>query len=285
MTFAFFGSKRLPPPFGPRKPLVSVLRLTGVIGAGGPMGRGLSLASIAGSIERAFQPKKQAAVALLINSPGGSPVQSALIARRIRDLAEEKGVPVLAFCEDVAASGGYWLATAADEIFADSASIVGSIGVLSSGFGFSGLLDRFGIERRLYTAGEKKVLNDPFQPERPEGVDHLKTVLVEIHDDFKSQVRARRGDRLKGDEATLFSGAFWTARTALELGLVDGLGHIRPILRERFGKDVRLRVVGEKRGFLKRLLPRGAESRLADALVDAMMSGVEERVWWTRYGR
>lgn len=271
------------------RPLVSVVRLSGVIGASsGPLRSGLSLASVAPLLERAFAPKKQAAVALAINSPGGSPVQSALIARRIRDLAAEKKVPVLAFCEDVAASGGYWLALAADEIFADTSSVVGSIGVLSGGFGLHELIARHGIERRLYTAGEKKVLLDPFQPERPDGVEKLTQVMRDIHEAFKATVRERRGARLAADEAELFSGAFWAGEAAVGLGLIDGIGHLRPVLRQRFGEKVRLRVVAEERGLFRRLgfgsQAADGAAALADALPSAVLAAAEERLLRSRFG-
>lgn len=243
-------------PFGPWRdagPIVSVLRLSGVIGQAGAFRQGLTMANMAGLIERAFAPKGQAAVALVVNSPGGSPVQSALIAKRIRDLATEKKVPVFAFCEDAAASGGYWLACAADEIWADESSILGSIGVVSAGFGAHEFIERYGIERRLYTAGDKKVILDPFSPEREDGVAHLKAIQVEIHDAFKAMVRDRRGARLSGAEEELFSGAFWAGRRALELGLIDGIGDLRTVLRGRFGEKVRLRVVQEDRRWFRRM--------------------------------
>ncbi|SMF32091.1 signal peptide peptidase SppA [Azospirillum oryzae] len=286
-------------PFGPwRKagPLVSVVRLTGVIGQGGPFRSGLSLAGVAPLLERAFAPKYQKAVALIINSPGGSPVQSALIAKRIRDLAEEKKVPVFAFCEDAAASGGYWLACAADEIWADESSIVGSIGVVSSGFGLHALIERHGIERRLYTAGDKKVLLDPFSPEREDGVAHLKALQADVHEAFKAMVRARRGARLTGPEEELFSGAFWAGRRALALGLIDGLGDLRSVMRGRFGEKVRLRVVQQERGMLRRLglrtgygnapaLEAGAHEAFAEALVAAARTSLDDWAAWARLGR
>lgn len=287
MMMTFFLPSGLSMPFrGPGKPLVSVLRLNGVIGqGGGPMSRGLCLSGLAATIEKAFAPKKQSAVALLVNSPGGSPVQSAMIARRIRDLAVEKKVPVFAFCEDVAASGGYWLACAADEIFADSASVVGSIGVVSQSFGLHELIERHGVERRIHTAGDRKVLLDPFQAERPGDVERLNDLLQDVHDDFKSYVRDRRAGRLQAPESELFSGAFWTGRRALQLGLIDGIGHLRPVLRERFGEKVQLRVVNSERGW-RRVLPRSQtnESRWADAAVGAIIASIEERALWSRYG-
>ncbi|MBP2298884.1 S49 family peptidase [Azospirillum picis] len=285
-------------PFGPwRKagPMVSVVRLSGIIGTGGALRPGLSLATVAPLLERAFAPKGQKAVALIINSPGGSPVQSALIAKRIRDLAEEKKVPVFAFCEDAAASGGYWLACAADEIWADESSILGSIGVVSSGFGLHALLERHGVERRLYTAGDKKVLLDPFLPEREDGVAHLKALQADIHEAFKAMVRARRGTRLAGSDEELFSGAFWAGRRAKELGLIDGLGDLRAVMRGRFGEKVRLRVVQAERGLMSRLrfrarlasapaLDAGALGSAVEALPAAALSAVEERLAWARLG-
>ncbi len=294
MTMQTFLAKL---PFGPwRKagPVVSVLRLSGVIGQVGPLRAGLTMAGTAGLIERAFAPKQQAAVALIVNSPGGSPVQSALIAKRIRDLATEKKVPVFAFCEDVAASGGYWLACAADEIWADDSSIIGSIGVVSSGFGLHEFIQRHGIERRVHTAGEKKVLLDAFSPEREDAVAHLKSIQADIHESFKAMVRARRGARLNGPEEDLFSGSFWAGRKALELGLIDGIGDLRSILRGRFGEKVRLRVIQEDRRWFRRpgLRIGGATidpsaldlSTLAANLPGAALATVEERALWARFG-
>jgi signal peptide peptidase SppA len=265
-----------------RGPLVAVLRLHGVIAPRGP--RTLSLAEKAGAIERAFAIKNVAAVALIINSPGGSPVQSALIHRRIRQLAAEKNVPVLAFAEDVAASGGYWLACAGDEIWVEDTSIIGSIGVVTATFGFKDALSRLGVERRLYTAGERKRLLDPFLEEDPEGVQRLKALQQDVHDSFKELVRARRGSRLTADDATLFNGDVWTGRTALKLGLVDGVGEVRGVLRERFGENVRLRAVEARRR--RRWLPSipfGTRRDPVD-LVGDLLALVEERLIWARFG-
>ncbi|MCG8358416.1 MAG: S49 family peptidase, partial [Kiloniellales bacterium] len=235
-------------PIGEPPPVVAVLRLSGVIGSMGPLRSGLTLSRLAEPIERAFKVKHLKAVALAVNSPGGSPVQSALIANRIRSLAEEKKVKVFAFTEDVAASGGYWLACAADEIYADESSIIGSIGVISQGFGFTEAIQRLGIERRVHTAGDKKSLLDPFREEDPTDVKRLKAIQKEVHESFKDLVRQRREGRLKASERTLFTGEFWTGRKSLELGLVDGLGELRQVMRERYGKKVRLkRVDGERR--------------------------------------
>ena len=257
-------------------PTVAVLRLNGVIGGHGLSRRGLNLAGMAESIERAFKLPHLSAVALSVNSPGGSPVQSALIAGRIRALAEEKEIPVYAFCEDAAASGGYWLACAADDIYAEGASIVGSIGVVSAGFGFPALLDKIGVERRVYTAGDRKAILDPFRPEDPDDVNRLKDLQEDVHEQFVEYVRARRGDRLEGSDDELFSGEFWTGRRALTLGLIDGIGDLRSVMREKFGEKVRLKVVGGKRGWLER--------RFGLRIVDALLESVESRALWWRYG-
>ena len=264
-------------------PVVAVLRLAGAIGGFGPYRGGLTLAKLAAPIARAFSMPGLAAVALAINSPGGAPVQSALIAGRIRALADEKKVPVLAFCEDVAASGGYWLACAADEIACDASSILGSIGVISSGFGFHELIERIGVRRRLYTAGERKSLLDPFKAEKPEDEARLRLVQDEIHAEFIAWVKARRGARLKADDATLFSGEFWTGRRAVELGLADSIGDLRAALRARFGEKVRLRLVAtERRGFLARFSPLGATP--ASAWAEDLVAAAEARALWARFG-
>ena len=263
-------------------PVVAVLRLAGPIGGFGPWRGGLSLARLAPSLARAFRLPGLAAIALQINSPGGSPVQSALIAARVRDLAAEKKVPVFAFCEDVAASGGYWLACAADEIFCDANSILGSIGVISAGFGFHELIERIGVRRRLYTAGEKKSLLDPFRPEEPEDEARLRRVQREIHAEFIAWVKARRGAKLAADDATLFSGEFWTGRAAIALGLADGIGELRATLRARFGERVRLRVVPvERRSLFARFVPG---SPMAAGWADEAIAAAEARALWARYG-
>ncbi len=264
-----------------RGPVVPVVRLSGVIASGGLMGaRGLSIESVAPLLAKAFKTRGAKAVALSINSPGGSPVQSALIAQRIRLLADEHQLTVIAFVEDVAASGGYWLACAADEIVADPASIVGSIGVISSGFGFHELIARHGIERRVHTSGESKSMLDPFQPERPEDVERLKRLQNEIHDGFKDWVRERRASRLKADEATLFTGEFWTARRGLEFGLVDGLGEMRTTLQQRYGAKVHLPVIAARRRFLARF---GLGSSF-DMIGPSTLAALEERAHWQRFG-
>jgi serine protease SohB len=267
--------------------IVPVVRLSGTIGLATPLRPGLSLAAVARPLERAFATRRASAIALLINSPGGSPVQSHLIHLRIRQLAVEKKLPVLAFVEDVAASGGYMLACAADEIICDNSSIVGSIGVIGGSFGFSGLLEKVGIERRLYTSGERKAMLDPFLPEKPEDVERLKSVQREIHEDFIALVKASRGARLTGPESDLFSGEFWTGRKAVTMGVADSIGDLRTILRQRFGDDVRLPLVGPERSLLGRTRPGVAlKARLFGdrGLADDVISALEERALWSRYG-
>src|SRR5258707_6477710 len=266
-----------------RGPAVPVVRLSGVIAAGGLVGaRGLSIESVAPLLARAFSLPGAKAVALALNSPGGSPVQSALIAQRIRLLAAEKKLKVIAFVEDVAASGGYWLACAADELIVDASSIVGSIGVISAGFGFQDLIARFGVERRVHTSGERKSMLDPFQPERAEDVERLKRLQAEIHDGFKDWVRHRRAGRLKGDEATLFTGEFWNGRRGLELGLADGLGELRATLQARYGAKVHLPVIAQR----LRLLSRFGLGSAIDGMGigPSTLAAMEERLHWQRFG-
>ena len=269
-----------------RGPVVPVVRLSGVIASGGLLGsRGLSIENVAPLLKRAFDMRGAKAVALSINSPGGSPVQSALIGQRIRLLAAEKDVKVIAFVEDVAASGGYWLACAADEIVVDPHSIVGSIGVISAGFGFQDLIARFGVERRLHTSGERKSMLDPFRPEKPEDVERLRSLQAEIHDGFKDWVRERRAGKLSGDEATLFSGEFWTGKRGLELGLVDGLGELRATLQARYGAKVHLPVIGPRRRLLSRFgLGTSVGGTGVEGIGPATLAAIEERLHWQRFG-
>ncbi|MEO3435320.1 S49 family peptidase [Inquilinus sp. CAU 1745] len=276
-----FLSRLSPRNLRSKPPIVPVLRLSGVIGQGGGLRQGLTLAALAGPIEKAFSMKHAPAVALAINSPGGSPVQSALIAGRIRELAAEKKKPVYAFVEDVAASGGYWLALAADAVYADKSSIVGSIGVVSAGFGFPELIARHGVERRVYTAGSSKVILDPFKPEREEDVEKLRALQRDIHEAFKDHVRDRRAGKLTAGDDVLFEGDFWTGSKALEFGLIDGIGHMLPVLREKFGEKVKLRAVTQTKGWLRRRLNFGSalEGFAADAI-----AAVEERAHWQRFG-
>lgn len=259
-------------------PLVPVLRLGGVIGPSGRLRPGLNLESIAPQIERAFSFKDAPAVALIINSPGGSPVQSGFIYKRIRDLAAEKEKKVFAFCEDVVASGGYMLALSADEIYVHEASIIGSIGVISAGFGFPEAIKKLGIERRVYTAGESKSMLDPFKPEKEEDVERLLSIQKEVHEYFKSLVRERRGDKLKTPRKQLFSGEFWAGEQAVRTGLVDGVADIRAKMRELYGDKVRLRVIEAP----KRLFPR--PSAVMQHAVHAAVDTLEERAHWSRFG-
>ncbi len=247
-------------------PKVAVIRLIGAIGTGR---NSLTDAALAPLIEKAFAKGKLAAVVLQINSPGGSPTQSALIAARIRRLAAQKELPVFAFVEDVAASGGYWLATAADEIFADDNSVLGSIGVISGGFGFHELLKTHGVERRMHTAGESKSMMDPFQPEKPEDVARLEAILAQIHENFIAQVKARRGEKLSGEN--LFTGEIWVGQKAVENGLIDGIGHMVPVMKARFGDKVQFKIYGPKKGLLGRF---GA----------MILAQIEERSLWARFG-
>ena len=273
--------------FGSSAPVVAVIRLHGVIGRLGPLRSGLTLAGLAGVMEQAFKLKHLKAVAIAVNSPGGSPVQSSLIFKRLRALAEERDVPILAFAEDAAASGGYWLACAGDEIYADTNSIVGSIGVISAGFGFPEMIKRFGIERRIHTAGENKAILDPFEVEKPEDIKRLTAIFSDIHESFIDLVRDRRGKRLKGDDKELFSGAFWTGRQALELGLIDGIGDLRTVLRERFGKEVKLRVMQPRKSWLKRRLgfrSAGGMEPLGSGWAGDLLATIEERFLWNRLG-
>ncbi len=260
-------------PFLKSDPVVSVLRLEGTISSAA---RGLSLSdtSLAPMIERAFRRRKPDAVALVINSPGGSPVQSSLIGARIRRLADEKKIPVFAFVEDVAASGGYWLASAADEIWLDPSSIVGSIGVISSNFGFQDLIERHGVERRVYTAGKSKSTLDPFLPEKPSDVKRLRAILEEMHLTFIEQIKNRRDGKLT-DGVDLFSGEFWIGQTGVDLGLADGIGHLVPKMKERFGDKVRLLPYTQKRPLL---------SRIGVALLGDALGALEDRAQYARYG-
>ena len=269
--------------------VVPVVRLSGIIGFSTPLKPGLTLSSVARQLERAFSLRRAAAVALLINSPGGSPVQSHLIYRRIRQLAAEHKRPVIAFAEDVVASGGYMVACAADEIVCDASSIIGSIGVVGGSFGFAKLLDKVGIERRLYTSGDRKAMLDPFLPEKPEDVERLKAVQRAIHDDFIALVKENRGARLTGPENDLFSGEFWTGRKAIELGIADRIGDVRTVLRERYGDNVRTPLVEAARGWFGR--PRAGVGMFGidhlfgrTDLAEDVISALEARALWSRYG-
>jgi signal peptide peptidase SppA len=275
-----------------RNPVVPVLRFTGPIGMATPLRPGLALASVASPIEKAFSLSKLPTVAVVVNSPGGSPVQSNLIFRRVRQLAKEKEKRVYVFCDDIAASGGYFLALAGDEIYADPSSIVGSIGVISAGFGLDKLIDRFGIERRVHTAGKDKGALDPFRPERPEDVALLKELQRDVHEVFMSVVKERRAGKLNGAEEDLFSGSFWSAAKARELGLIDGIADLRSKMQELHGRKVKLKAVPMAGGGLLsrfRRLP-GFETitndgfAFAPSFADDLISAVEARALWSRFG-
>jgi signal peptide peptidase SppA len=275
-----------------RNPVVPVLRFTGPIGMATPLRPGLALAAVAGAIEKAFSLSRLPAVAVVVNSPGGSPVQSNLIFRRIRQLAKEKEKRVYVFCEDIAASGGYFLALSGDEIYADPSSIVGSIGVISAGFGLDKVIDRLGIERRVHTAGKDKGALDPFRPERPEDVALLKELQRDVHEVFMNAVKERRGGKLSGAEADLFSGSFWSAPRARELGLIDGIADLRSKMQELHGRKVRLKAVPLAGGGLLsrfRRLP-GLQTitndgfAFAPSFADDLISAVEARALWSRFG-
>lgn len=261
-------------PFRGGGPVIPVVRLQGVIAADTRAGR-LNIAGVAPLLDRAFAGKPQA-VAIIVNSPGGSAVQSRLISKRIRDLADERGTKVLVFVEDAAASGGYFIATAGDEIIADPSSIVGSIGVIYAGFGFAGALDKLGVERRVHTAGRNKSTLDPFLPEKPEDVERIKAMELEVHGVFIDWVKARRAGKLKADDDTLFTGEFWSGVRGVELGLIDAIGDIHETLRARFGDKVRIRPIAPKRGLFQ--LPR-----LGLSAAD-LAAAVEDRATWSRFG-
>jgi serine protease SohB len=281
----------LPRRFRRDLPVVPVVRLAGVIGISTPLRPGLTISGVAKTLERAFAYRRARAVALIINSPGGSAVQSHLIFRRIRELSEEKNVPVLAFVEDVAASGGYMIACAADEIICDVSSILGSIGVVGSSFGFTGLMQKLGVERRVHTAGERKVMLDPFLPEKEEDVERIKSIQRDIHATFIALVKGRRGAKLTGPETALFSGEYWVGNKAIELGLADQVGDIRAVLRARYGDQVATPLVSGERGLLGRRIPGIGGERAGFApgwagagLAEEIMSTLEARALWGRYG-
>jgi signal peptide peptidase SppA len=262
-------------------PVVPVVRLTGAIGFSTPLSPGITLATTAKLLDRAFGVKSAKAVALVINSPGGSPVQSHLIYQRIRSLAAEKKKKVIAFVEDVAASGGYMIACAADEIIVDRSSIVGSIGVISASFGFDKAIKKLGIDRRVHTAGENKLTLDPFQPEKADDIRRLKALQKDIHEMFIGLVKTSRGKKLKGPEKTLFSGEFWTGEKSVELGLTDRLGEIKTVLRERYGKKVETPLVSPSTSWFSKKTPGVSfDGDWASTLISAM----EARALWSRYG-
>jgi len=280
--------KLVPKRFRNEGTVIPVIRLKGAIMPGGNQFRpNLNLAGVAPLLDKAFGDKKAPAVAISINSPGGSPVQSRLIFRRIRDLAAEKEKKVLMFVEDVAASGGYMIAIAGDEIYADPSSIVGSIGVVSASFGFPEMLNKIGVERRVYTAGKNKATLDPFQPEKPADVEHLKSLQLEVHKVFIDMVKDRRGDKLADDD-DLFTGLFWSGMRGKELGLVDELGDMRSVLKEKFGEKTELRLISASRGLFGRRAAGASVESWAGALganaTDGLIGSLEEKSLWNRYG-
>ena len=255
-----------------RSGVIAIIRLEGVIATGGKLGGGINDQNLAPLIEKAFELGKIKAIALIINSPGGSPSQSSLLAARIIRLSKEKKIPVYAFCEDVAASGGYWLACSAKEIFADENSIVGSIGVISAGFGFHEFISRQGVERRVYTSGEEKSMLDPFRPEKKEEIERLKLIQKAIHQNFKNFVYSRRGKKIEGKK--IFTGEVWEADRAKELGLIDGIGHLEPILREKYGQDIQFKKLERKRGFF---------SRFGKASLDGIFEAINEKFYFSKF--
>ncbi len=268
----------VPVRFRTKQSIINVVRLQGAISAGG-LRAGLNAKDLEPLLKRAFR-KGVSGVALAINCPGGSPVQSALIAARIRALSAESKIPVYAFCEDVAASGGYWLACAADEIYADEGSIVGSIGVIASGFGFVDTLKKLGVERRVYTAGTSKSILDPFKEEKKEDVARLLELQEDVHESFKAYVRNRRAGKLKAEETELFTGAFWTGKRGLDLGLVDGLGHMHEVLRRKFGDKVEIAEISAPKGWGLKRFGFGSAIDLPEAALNAL----ETRALWSRFG-
>ena len=259
---------------------IPTLRLSGIISSqSGITGSGLAINNLEKLIEKLFSDKKSPAVALIINSPGGSPTQSSLIAKKIIELSKEKKKKVLAFVEDVAASGGYWLACAADEIYIDQNSVIGSIGVISPGFGFVELIKKIGIERRVYTSGKSKSFLDPFKEENKEDIDRLKNIQEQIHDNFINYVKERRGSKLDQSKIDdIFSGLFWVGKKAIDLGLADDIGSINEILQKKFGKKVKIKSINQKKSFLQR--------RLSSSLLntDEILQKIEEKLMLSRFG-
>ena len=260
--------------------IVAVIRLEGVISTGGRFGGGINDQSLSPLIEKAFELGRLKAVALIVNSPGGSPSQSSLIAARIIRLSKKKEIPVLAFCEDVAASGGYLIACAGDEIYANSSSIVGSIGVISASFGFQDAIKKIGIQRRVYTAGKNKSTLDPFKEEKEEDIQRIKKLQLELHSDFINLVKKSRGPKLKDAEKNnIFTGEFWSGSASLKLGLIDGIGNAEQILREKFGENIEIKKLEKPKGFIARKL-----SSSLDNQIDSIASAIEERAMWQKYG-
>ena len=284
-----FWKRCLPKSWTKAKPLIPVLRFNGAIGMASPFRSGLSMASVAASIDKAFAMRGAKAVAIQINSPGGSPVQSTLIFKRVRALAEEKNLKVYVFAEDVAASGGYMLACAGDEIYADESSIIGSIGVISAGFGFTGLIEKIGVQRRVYTAGANKDTLDPFLPEKPADVKRIKTIQLDVHQAFIDLVKSRREGKLNKPDKSLFTGEFWTGQPALELGLIDGISDLRTKMREVYGDGVRFKLVAPATSWFRRKKTVAVDGgfdlgALSGDLTEGVISAIEARALWSRFG-
>ena len=265
--------------FFKKKKIISHIRLSGVIGNVGKFRQGIEYTGQEETIKKAFSVKKALAVAITINSPGGSPVQSHLIYKFIREQAKKNKKKVIIFAEDVAASGGYLIACAGDEIYANSSSIIGSIGVISASFGFKNLIEKIGVQRRVYTAGKNKSTLDPFLDEKEEDIKRLKSIQLELHQDFIDVVEESRGEKLNKDKGIeLFSGEFWTGKKAKELGLIDGLGNSDQILREKFGEEIEIKKFGKSKGWLAKKFSSSEEH------ADKLLSIIEERSIWQRYG-
>ena len=284
-----FG-QMLPAAWTGRGALIPVLRFSGAIGMSTPLRPGLTLSTCASAIDKAFSMRGAKAVAIQINSPGGSAVQSVLIYKRIRALAEEKGLKVYVFAEDVAASGGYLLALAGDEICADASSIIGSIGVVTATFGFNELIDKIGVERRVYTAGRNKTTLDPFLPVKEDDIERVKAIQRDVHDEFIDLVKSRRGSRIDKAGEDLFTGEFWSGRKAVELGLIDGLGDLRTRMRELYGDEVRFSLVAPSTSWLRRRRGVSAHEGAPDfgfmtgGLAADLISAIEARALWSRFG-
>ena len=261
---------------------IPVIKLSGVIGQTSALRSGLNLSSLEKLIEKAFSYKKVPAVSLLINSPGGSPTQSSLIAAKIRSLADKKKIKVYAFVEDVAASGGYWLACAADEIYIDENSIIGSIGVISPGFGFVQMLKKLGIERRVYTSGKSKSFLDPFKNTKQEDIKRLKDIQEQIHQNFINHVKKSRGKRIKSKDRDIFNGLFWVGDKAIKLGLVDGIGHIEHTLKKKFGSKTKIKIMEQKKSFIQKKLSSSIDNKLID--YSDIIRALEEKAYWSRFG-
>ncbi len=285
-----FWKRCLPKSWTKSKSLIPVLRFAGAIGMSTPLRPGLSLSTVAASIDKAFSMRGAKAVAIQINSPGGSAVQSTLIFKRVRALAEEKKLKVYIFAEDVAASGGYMLACAGDEIYADESSIIGSIGVISASFGFTGLIEKIGVQRRVYTAGANKDVLDLFLPEKPADVKRIKTIQLDVHRAFIDLVKLRRGDKISKPDKDLFTGEFWSGQTAVELGLVDGISDLRSKMREVYGDDVRFKLVTPATSWFRRKKSVAVDGggfdlgALSGGLTEGVISAIEARALWARFG-